>query len=291
MIHQSDDYSELYQKIQSLHGSKILLVEDNEINHEIIKGLLEGSGIVLDIAINEKEGFQKYKNNTYELTLMDLVMPIMNGYQATKMIRQENSTIPIVALSADALVEDIQKTKEYGMNAHITKPIDVQVLYKTLLEYIPKKRHAPSPLQQQEQQKSLDTFAHFKTLHVEEALHLIGGNKQLYEKILQNFQTNYSTISFQDMDRMTLERTLHTMKGLSKNIGAAKLHDLLLLQDDYSKEELLKNLQEGLKDIFCDIAKSLFLEELVEMKHFMLLKEVVAIELYLGDYFNKTKCI
>ena len=56
------------------------------------------------------------------------------------------------------------------------------------------------------------------------------------------------------MDRITLERTLHTMKGLSKNIGAAKLYDLLLLQDNYSKEELLKNLQEGLKDIFCDIA-------------------------------------
>ena len=252
--YKNDDYSELQQKIQSLSGSKILLVEDNEINHEIVKGLLDGSGIVVDIALNGEEGVQKYKNNSYELILMDLIMPVMNGYQATKIIRQENETLPIIALSANALVEDIQKTKEYGMNAHITKPIDIKALYKILLEYIPKKSDSFTLSKKQEEQQDKDIFYHFKTLNPQEALHLLGNNKKLYEKILLDFRTKYSTISFKDINNTTLERTLHTLKGLAKNIGATKLHDLLLLQDSYSKEELLKNLQENIKDILQDIS-------------------------------------
>ena len=248
-----EEPSSLRKQIQTLKGSKILLVEDNEINHEIVKGLLKESGILIDIAINGEEGVQKYHNNSYELILMDLSMPVMNGYEATKKIRNEDSIIPIIALSADALVEDIKRTKAYGMNAHLTKPIDIEALYEVLLEYIPQKNVQTSPEPEIEQKEEM--FLDFQTLHPQEALQLLGGNKELYKKILRNFLVKYSTLSFTAIDSIEMERTLHTMKGLAKNIGARELSDLLMKKENYIQENFIETLQALLKPIFDDIAR------------------------------------
>ncbi len=253
IVPHKEEPSSLRNKIKTLYGSKILLVEDNEINHEIVKGLLAESGIDIDIAINGEEGVQKYQNNAYELILMDLSMPVMNGYEATKKIREEDSIIPIVALSADALVEDIQRTKAIGMNAHITKPIDIEALYKVLLEYIPQKNS--QTLQEPKKVQKEEHFLDFQTLHAQEALPLLGGNKTLYKKILQNFLVKYSELSFSDIASDEMERTLHTMKGLAKNIGARELSDLLLKKENYGQANFIENLEAILKPIFEDIAR------------------------------------
>jgi len=127
-------YSE--EDVKILVGKKILLVEDNKTNQFLILGLLEESGIDIKIANNGKEAVEMFENNEYDLVLMDIQMPIMNGYEATALIRQENRTLPIIALTANAMVEDIQKTKEAGMDTHLGKPIDVSKLYATLLQHL-----------------------------------------------------------------------------------------------------------------------------------------------------------
>ncbi len=127
----------LKKDINLLKNCKILLVEDNQINQEIITGLLENSKIKLDIASNGKEAIDKFKPNIYTLILMDIQMPIMDGYEATKLIRQKDREIPIIAITANAMKEDIEKTKQYGMNSHINKPINVEKLYETILKYTP----------------------------------------------------------------------------------------------------------------------------------------------------------
>jgi len=129
----------LKKDINLLNNCKILLVEDNQINQEIITGLLENSAIELDIASNGKEAIDKFKPNIYTLILMDIQMPIMDGYEATKLIRQKDKEIPIIAITANAMKEDIEKTKRYGMNTHINKPINVEELYETILKYTPNK--------------------------------------------------------------------------------------------------------------------------------------------------------
>jgi signal transduction histidine kinase/DNA-binding NarL/FixJ family response regulator len=129
--------SKLKKDINLLKNCKILLVEDNQINQEIITGLLENSKIELDIVSNGKEAIDKFKPNRYTLILMDIQMPIMDGYEATKLIRQKDKEIPIIAITANAMKEDIAKTKSYGMNTHINKPIDVKELYETILKYTP----------------------------------------------------------------------------------------------------------------------------------------------------------
>jgi signal transduction histidine kinase/DNA-binding NarL/FixJ family response regulator len=127
----------LQRNINSLNNASILLVEDNPINQEIIIGLLENSHLQLDIASNGKEGVELFKRKNYALILMDIQMPIMDGYEASEIIRKKNPFIPIVALSANAMKEDIQKSKAYGMNSHLNKPINVEKLYEVFLKYIP----------------------------------------------------------------------------------------------------------------------------------------------------------
>ncbi len=119
-----------------LKGIEILLTEDKEINQEIFIGILEGSGINIDIAVNGKEAVEKSRKKVYSLIVMDIEMPIMNGYIASKIIRTENSKIPIIALTSNNSSQDILKTKKVGMNDHLCKPIEAKILYETFSKYI-----------------------------------------------------------------------------------------------------------------------------------------------------------
>jgi CheY-like chemotaxis protein len=115
---------------------EILLTEDQEINQEIFVGLLEGSGIHIDIASNGKEAVKKSREKIYALIVMDIEMPIMNGYEASKIIRTENAKIPIIALTSKSSHEDILQTQKVGMNEHLSKPIEAHRLYETFAKYI-----------------------------------------------------------------------------------------------------------------------------------------------------------
>ena len=127
----------------SFEGKKILLVEDNELNQEIAVEILREEGFVLDIADDGEAAVEKMKNaapGEYDLILMDIQMPIMNGYEATKRIRAlENpliANIPIIAMTANAFDEDRQEAIDAGMNGHIAKPIDIPALIELLRDII-----------------------------------------------------------------------------------------------------------------------------------------------------------
>ena len=122
--------------MKKLAGKRILLVEDNKTNQIVLISILEDSKLIIDIANNGQEAVDMVATNNYKLILMDLQMPILDGFQATKIIRETNTNIPIIALSANVLPEDVQRTKEYGMHEHLKKPIEVHKLYQVLLKYI-----------------------------------------------------------------------------------------------------------------------------------------------------------
>ncbi|MFR6312519.1 PTS transporter subunit EIIC [Anaerofustis stercorihominis] len=124
-------------------GKKILLVEDNKLNMDIASEIIGYTGADIEKAENGKEALEKYlinKENYYDLIIMDIRMPIMNGYEATEKIRNsgrdDSETVPIIAMTADAFSDDIRKTKEAGMNAHITKPFDINKLMSVMNEMI-----------------------------------------------------------------------------------------------------------------------------------------------------------
>jgi len=117
-------------------GKNILLVEDNKVNQLVVSGILEDLEVNIDIANNGKEAVEKYAKEKYSLILMDLQMPIMDGFEASEKIRQLDLNIPIIALSAAVMKEDKEHTKKSGMNAHIAKPIDYNELVSTLTELL-----------------------------------------------------------------------------------------------------------------------------------------------------------
>ncbi|MBQ6036425.1 MAG: response regulator, partial [Lachnospiraceae bacterium] len=123
----------------NLSGKHILLAEDNFINREIAIELISATGASIDTAENGQEAAEKFENapsGHYDLILMDIQMPIMDGYEATRRIRQSShhasKTVPIYAMTANTFAEDIRKAKEAGMNGHIAKPIDVNALMQIL---------------------------------------------------------------------------------------------------------------------------------------------------------------
>lgn len=114
---------------------KILIVEDNQVNQLVMKKMLKNTGIEIDIADNGKIGFEKVLKNKYDLIFMDLLMPEMDGYEATKEIRKLDKEIPIIALTADVMKGVEAKTKEAGMNNYLTKPVKKDELLKILSLY------------------------------------------------------------------------------------------------------------------------------------------------------------
>jgi len=124
---------------KNLEGKRILLAEDVEINAEIIKSILEMKGIVVEIAFDGLDAVEKYKNHDekyYDAILMDMMMPRMDGLEATKKIRKmkrmDSKSIPIIALTANAFDEDVQRSLQAGLNAHLSKPVKPEVLYDIL---------------------------------------------------------------------------------------------------------------------------------------------------------------
>ena len=126
-----------------LLGKRILLAEDNEINREIVAELLTGLGFVVDGAANGAEALERFKQSSmgyYSIILMDIQMPVMNGLEAVAAIRKsahmDAQRIPIIALSANAFEEDVEKSLANGMQAHISKPVDINTIKKLFVKYI-----------------------------------------------------------------------------------------------------------------------------------------------------------
>lgn len=130
---------EVNQEEISFEGCRILVVEDNELNAEIAMTLLEDRGFVVDCVYNGAEAVERIRTTqpgTYDVILMDIMMPIMDGLEATRTIRgmerEDCHSIPIVAMSANAFDDDLKKSVECGMNGHLSKPVEVDKLYQTL---------------------------------------------------------------------------------------------------------------------------------------------------------------
>ena len=115
-------------------GKKILLVDDIEVNREIAMMLLSQFGFEIDTAVDGRDALGKAEKNSYDLILMDVQMPVMNGYESSRAIRELGLRTPIIAMTANAMPEDIKRAQESGMNAHIAKPLDVQKMMATIAE-------------------------------------------------------------------------------------------------------------------------------------------------------------
>ncbi|WP_028862822.1 hybrid sensor histidine kinase/response regulator [Psychromonas aquimarina] len=227
-----DDLSRhsLQESTAKLAGAHILLVEDNDINQELAKELLESQQIYVSIAENGQEAVKLYGEYVFDGILMDCQMPVMDGYEASEHIRRKlgDTKIPIIAMTANVMEKDREKALLSGMNDLIAKPIDVPCMFKTLAEWVipanPEMRRVTSDAETQLNLPVIDG------VDTKTGLNAANGKVPLYLKLLKRFSETYSdqaqvknSLAGSGEER---ERYIHTIKGVSGTIGAKSLHKL-----------------------------------------------------------------
>ncbi|OHE10590.1 MAG: hypothetical protein A2513_06955 [Sulfurimonas sp. RIFOXYD12_FULL_33_39] len=241
----------LKTQLSSLKGSGVLVVEDNVLNQEVLTGMLRPSGIFVDIASNGVEAVERFKakRGFYELILMDIQMPMMDGYEAAKIIREMDKTIPIVALSANAMKEDANKSKSAGMNDHLNKPIDTEKLFEVLLKYISKKTDV-SKADENSVIKDIPTLKH---LNIQRVVPSLLSTLSLYNNLVLKFFDNYKNKTV-DIDSVDFKYFIHTIKGLSGTIGADYLYEISQKLEENPNKDLSDEFNKELKSV-CDEIK------------------------------------
>ena len=221
----------------SLQGARILLVEDNEINQQIAVELLEGAGASVKVANHGREAVEILSNGPaptpFDMVLMDLQMPEMDGFQATAKLRADPrfATLPIIAMTAHATVEERQHCLAAGMNDHVSKPIDPAMLFATVGRYFRSSPSKTAPVSQPAKgptggSASNDDIPAIGGLNTTDGLTRVAGNRKLYRKILRQFAEQQGPAPGQISDALAkgdfplAERLAHTVKGVAGNIGA-----------------------------------------------------------------------
>jgi two-component system sensor histidine kinase/response regulator len=221
-----------------LVGIRVLLVEDNDINQEVAAGLLESGGVLVDIAENGSaaiEMLQAAEDNTYAAVLMDVQMSVMDGLTATRIIRgiPRFQSLPIIAMTANATSQDRDECTAAGMDDHIPKPIEEDVLWETLSRHI-KPGSAivnlpPVTEQPSASSGSPETIPSIPGLDIADGLRHVLGNADTYRMVLRKFAQGQRSApakimqSLADEDLVGVERVAHTLKGLAGTIGASML--------------------------------------------------------------------
>jgi len=269
-----------------LAGCRILLVEDNQLNIDLAKALLASEKIVIDVAHNGQQALEYIAENSYNLVLMDCQMPVMDGYEATRRIRQQShlQSLPVIAMTANVMKQDIEKALDSGMNDHIGKPVNVDVMFGTLLKWI--KIDSNNNLQshdstlgdtnskfdnKSENSADLINWNNITLLDTQSALVRMMGDQAIYIVILESFINNHQAApagileALKTDDKELAERIVHSLRGAAGTIGSEAIYAAAenleaLIRHETNIEQIeaeLQSLDEMLKPICEQIKKYL----------------------------------
>jgi two-component system, sensor histidine kinase and response regulator len=230
-------------RLAPLRGARILLVEDNDINQQVARELLEDVGLTVDVAENGQIALEMLQKKAYGLVFMDMQMPVMDGVTATLEIRKlpAFANLPIVAMTANAMEQDRRKCKEAGMNDFLVKPIDPEEMFTILLRWGRQLRasvEAAAPVPQQQRQSPATTsaaafepFDGIDGLDTALGLSRMMGKKSLYAAMLRRYLAGQQQVvaeirqALAAGDAVTAERIAHTTKAVSGNVGATAIQE------------------------------------------------------------------
>ncbi len=213
--------------IEQLEGH-VLLVEDQHINQQVATEFLQRMGLTSAVADNGKQAVDMIDEQTFDVVLMDVQMPIMDGFEATEIIRSrfDKNQLPIIAMTAHAMKGDRDKCLQVGMNAHLPKPVEPDQLYLALSPYL---THKQSQINTQPQNMAL---AAIEGVDVQWGIKRLGGNQQLYAQLIGEFYQRHKDqlqllLGYQEAgDLKSTIRAIHTLRGVAGNIGAKQLEQV-----------------------------------------------------------------
>ncbi|GHU29143.1 hypothetical protein AGMMS50256_13370 [Betaproteobacteria bacterium] len=225
--------------LKAIKGARILLVEDNELNQQVATGILDTCSFQVDVASNGKEALDRIRKapfeRAYDLVLMDVQMPVMDGMEATRQLRGQGFTPPIIALTANVMQGDRERYLEIGMNDYLAKPIEPDKLWKVLCRWIrPRDNLGRQIVTTQEAAAptsasgdDVDSLAAIPGLDVEGGLRRVLNKVSLYRKLLEKFINDHADdpakIRAAIGDRTLFVRLSHTLKGVASNVGAVEV--------------------------------------------------------------------
>ena len=221
-------------KTTQIRGAKVLLVEDNDINQELAMELLTSAGLFVEIANHGKEALDMIEKNNYDCILMDVQMPIMDGYEATREIRKQEKyrDLPIIAMTANAMASDKEDALNAGMNDHISKPINISEMFTTISRWVtPTKPYEQRNASVQKTAFSTTDLPSLTGIDTKTGLAIAQGNQKLYLRLLKKFYNSQKDFAEQfksaleDNDPQSATRTAHTLRGVAGNIGATTLQN------------------------------------------------------------------
>lgn len=241
---------ELEEQLKQYQQVRILIVEDNQINQEIVQQLLEPFNFQIELAENGQEAIDKIALTKFDLILMDVQMPVMDGLEATAIIRKLPGceALPILAMTANAFEEDRRKCLNAGMNDHLVKPVAPEVLYKCLLKWLPVRKVEPQSKKGEDRYpdkvaerylsvapealQRLKDLRLVEGLNVEMGLRILGGDITVYLRLIEQFAQKCEAESGRILKEATagdyqrLTQTAHSIKGVAGNLGAIKIQEL-----------------------------------------------------------------
>jgi two-component system, sensor histidine kinase and response regulator len=226
-------------ELSALRGARVLLVDDNDLNQQVGADLLREAGMVVDVADNGALALEQLARASYDIVLMDMQMPVMDGLEATRRIRTHPAwqTLPVLAMTANAMQSDRDLCLQAGMNAHITKPIDPQELFSQLLHWLPGRVRpqaaavaadlptgagAAAPVQ-------AAAWEHIDGLDTQAGLRRVLHKRPTYEGLLRKFAAGQADAPARALDALQsgrpedAHRIVHTLKGTAATIGAEAL--------------------------------------------------------------------
>jgi CheY-like chemotaxis protein len=248
--------------INRISGAHVLLVEDNILNRLVAKEILEGAGLVVEVADNGQEAVEEVSKWDYDVVLMDLQMPVMSGYEATRLIRGDlrHANLPIIAMTAHAIQGTREECLAAGMNDYIAKPIDKKDMFSILTRWI-----KPSFLDWDRPTTVCEVVQGETTeqtlpetlpgIDIPAGLERLGGNRTLFIRLLLGFSRDYAGVTDEikaalnrnDMDRAL--RLSHTIKGVSGNLSAKDLHAVASDLEKCIKQQILEKF-DSLLEVF-----------------------------------------
>ncbi len=224
--------------IEALQGTRVLLVEDNEINQELAIALLQDNGLQVDAVSNGQQALDRLRGHSYDGVLMDCQMPVMDGYEATRKIRQQPdlADLPVIAMTANVMAGDRERALEAGMNDQIPKPINPDSMFITMQKWMaPGPETPPAPTRPAATPPSQSAqLSELPGIDIETGLRSTRQNQNLYRRLLLRFRDSHAGFEAEfeaarhSDDGEAATRCAHTLKGVAASLGMLDLQQAAL---------------------------------------------------------------